>query len=346
MSFEEDPCNIDAEASVTEKFRASVTKFTFSTPCQPQVNPAATTVDSSELPTLRRSSRVKAVTSRKLEIKRDVDALISTSPAKRKRKAPDASLSKNSIKKHKRGYAPPETYAHLSPLTDCLAYGLDVVFCGINPGRMSAQRGHHFAHPSNHFWKCLHQSGFTSRLLPPSEDSSLPTTFKIGLTDLVDRPSKEASELSSSERASSVPVLLSKLALHRPRFLCLVGISNWEIVEEALLQMSTGPSKASVPPKASKTSKTSRASQASPKNNIGLQPFKLCYSAIAGPASDNSANISETLIFVVPSTSGLVVQYQLPAKVKLFAQLKSLVDQPPSELDTSEMKRITVPHDP
>lgn len=338
MSFEED-CN-DGEASATKKFRESVTKFTFSTPCQPQLDPAVVTAHSSELPTLRRSSRVAAVvTSRKPEIKYDADALSSTSPGKGKRKAPNASLSKNTAKKLKRGYAPPEAYAHLSPLTDCLAYGLDVVFCGINPGYMSAQRGHHFAHPSNHFWKCLHQSGFTPRLLPPSEDSSLPETFNIGLTDLVDRPSTEASELSCSERVSSVPILLSKLALHRPRFLCLVGISNWEILHKALLQMTgtTGPSKASGSTGASKASRTST-------KNIGLQPFKLCYSTTAGPVNDTSANISETLLFVVPSTSGLVTQYQLPAKIKFFAQLKSLVDQPPSELDTSEMKRIAVPH--
>lgn len=337
MSYEED--RNDGEASVTDKFRESVSKFTFSTACQPQLGPAVATVHSSELPTLRHSSRVTAVaTSRKLEIKCDVDTLSSRSPGKGKRKAPNASLSKNAAKKLKRGYAPPEAYAHLSPLTDYLVYGLDVVFCGINPGCMSAQRGHHFAHPSNHFWKCLHQSGFTPRLLPPSEDSSLPKTFNIGLTDLVDRPSTEASELSSSERASSVPILLSKLALHRPRFLCLVGISNWEILQKALLQMTTGPYKASGSPVASK------ASRALAKN-VGLQPFKLCYSTIAGPVSDTSAKISETLLFVVPSTSGLVTQYQLPAKVKLFAQLKSLVDQSPSELDTSEMKCIAVPHD-
>lgn len=333
MSFEEDPN--DGDASVTEKFRESISKFTLiSTPCQPQLNSAVATVHSSEL---RRSFRVAAaVKSRKPEVKCHVDALNNpTSPGKGKRKASNASLSKNAAKKLKRGYAPPEAYAHLSPLTDYLAYGLDVVFCGINPGYMSAKRGHHFAHPSNHFWKCLHQSGFTPRLLPPSEDSSLPKTFNIGLTDLVDRPSSEASELSCSERVSSVPILLGKLALHRPRFLCLVGISNWEILQKALLQMTTGPSKASG---SSGASKASRASE----KNVGLQPFKLCYPAIADPVSDTSSNISETLLFVVPSTSGLVTQYQLPAKIKLFAQLKSLVDQSQSELDTSEMKCIAV----
>ncbi|KAG2058274.1 DNA glycosylase [Suillus hirtellus] len=332
MSFEED-CN-DGDVSVTKKFRESISKFTsISTPCQPQLDSAVATVHSSEL---RRSFRVAtAVKSRKPEVKCHVDALSSTSPGKGKRKAPNASLSKNTAKKLKRGYAPPEAYAHLSPLTDYLAYGLDVVFCGINPGYMSAKRGHHFAHPSNHFWKCLHQSGFTPRLLPPSEDSSLPQKFNIGLTDLVDRPSSEASELSCSERISSVPILLSKLALHRPRFLCLVGISNWEILQKALLQMTTGPFKASGSPGASKASRAS-------EKNVGLQPFKLCYPTFADPVSDISSNISETLLFVVPSTSGLVTQYQLPAKIKLFAQLKSLVGQSQSELDTSEMKCIAV----
>lgn len=126
MSFEED--RNDGEASVTDKFRESVSKFTFSTPCQPQLVPAVAEVHSSELPILRRSSRVSAVvTSRKREIKCDVDTLSPTPPGKHKRKAPNASLSKNAAKKLKRGYAPPEAYAHLSPLTDCLAYGLDGV---------------------------------------------------------------------------------------------------------------------------------------------------------------------------------------------------------------------------
>lgn len=124
MSFEED--RNDGDASVTEKFRESISKFTLiSTPCQPQLDSAVATVHSSEL---RRSFRVAAaVKSRKPEVKCHVDALSSTSPGKGKRKAPNASLSKNAAKKLKRGYAPPEAYAHLSPLTDYLAYGLDGV---------------------------------------------------------------------------------------------------------------------------------------------------------------------------------------------------------------------------
>jgi double-stranded uracil-DNA glycosylase len=46
---------------------------------------------------------------------------------------------------------------------------LRVLFCGINPGLVSAATGHHFARPGNRFWPALHAGGFTPRLLAPSE---------------------------------------------------------------------------------------------------------------------------------------------------------------------------------
>ena len=48
---------------------------------------------------------------------------------------------------------------------DVLAPGLRVVFCGINPGRVSAAAAAHFANPRNDFWRFLHDAGFTPRLL-------------------------------------------------------------------------------------------------------------------------------------------------------------------------------------
>ncbi|KAF5380177.1 hypothetical protein D9615_006216 [Tricholomella constricta] len=94
-------------------------------------------------------------------------------------------------RKQARGYAGPETYAHLRVLQDVLTEGLDVIFCGINPGQKSAEIGHHFGHPNNHFWPCLYESGFTSTRLPPEEDHTLPERFALGLTNLVNRPTAE-----------------------------------------------------------------------------------------------------------------------------------------------------------
>ena len=50
---------------------------------------------------------------------------------------------------------------------------LRVLFCGINPGLVSAATGHHFARPGNRFWPALHGAGFTPRRLLPAEQGEL-----------------------------------------------------------------------------------------------------------------------------------------------------------------------------
>ncbi len=81
---------------------------------------------------------------------------------------------------------------------DIIALYLKVLFCGINPGLYSAYSGYHFGRPGNRFWKVLYLSGFTKRLLHPSEQKEL-LSLGYGITNLVDRPSIMASELSVSE---------------------------------------------------------------------------------------------------------------------------------------------------
>lgn len=50
-----------------------------------------------------------------------------------------------------------------------------------SPGQQSAEIGHHYGNPNNHFWGCLHESGLTNRRLDPREDATLPRDFSIGL---------------------------------------------------------------------------------------------------------------------------------------------------------------------
>src|SRR5215212_4541815 len=66
---------------------------------------------------------------------------------------------------------------------DLIAPGLRVLFCGINPGLYSAATGHHFARPGNRFWPALHASGFTPRLLHPSEEREL-LALGYGITNV------------------------------------------------------------------------------------------------------------------------------------------------------------------
>ena len=60
-----------------------------------------------------------------------------------------------------------------SAVPDVLGPNLRVVFCGINPGRVSAAAQAHFANPRNDFWRLLHAAGFTSRLYEPNEQFEL-----------------------------------------------------------------------------------------------------------------------------------------------------------------------------
>ncbi|HET7560699.1 MAG TPA: mismatch-specific DNA-glycosylase [Limnochordia bacterium] len=107
-------------------------------------------------------------------------------------------------------------------LTDILAPGLDVVFVGLNPGRRSAAASHHFAGPGNHFWRLLFEAGFTPVRLAPVDDTRL-LEWQIGLTNIVDRPSRGEADLSQAELAAGGEALRRKLAPLAPRVVALLG---------------------------------------------------------------------------------------------------------------------------
>ena len=48
---------------------------------------------------------------------------------------------------------PSGSVSDASAVPDVLAPGLEIVFCGINPGRRSSAAGAHFANPRNDFWR-------------------------------------------------------------------------------------------------------------------------------------------------------------------------------------------------
>ena len=91
---------------------------------------------------------------------------------------------------------------------------------------ISAERGHHFARPGNRFWPALYGAGFTPRLLAPDEDGLLPQ-FGLGVTNLVDRPTRAASQLSAEELRAGAAALERLVAAYRPRMLAVVGIGAW-----------------------------------------------------------------------------------------------------------------------
>jgi TDG/mug DNA glycosylase family protein len=109
---------------------------------------------------------------------------------------------------------------------DVVADGLHVLFCGINPGLMTAATGHHFARPGNRFWPVLHRSGFTPRLLKPSEQDEL-LSYGLGITNVVARPTARAEDLTPEEYREGGRLLALKVARLRPRWLAVVGVTAY-----------------------------------------------------------------------------------------------------------------------
>ncbi|HEX9520075.1 MAG TPA: G/U mismatch-specific DNA glycosylase [Streptosporangiaceae bacterium] len=111
-------------------------------------------------------------------------------------------------------------------IADVAGPGLSVLFCGINPGLYSAATGYHFARPGNRFWPSLHESGFTDRLLRPSEQEQL-LGYGLGITNIVARSTARADELSRAELVAGGKLLAAKVTRLRPRWLAVVGVTAY-----------------------------------------------------------------------------------------------------------------------
>jgi double-stranded uracil-DNA glycosylase len=109
---------------------------------------------------------------------------------------------------------------------DLLRPNLDVLFCGINPGRYSAAVGHHFAGPGNLFWPTLFAAGFTPRRFTPFEDAAL-LPLGFGITNFVSRASAAAAELDPEEIRAGVRILTRKVHTLSPRFVAFLGLQAY-----------------------------------------------------------------------------------------------------------------------
>jgi mismatch-specific thymine-DNA glycosylase len=165
---------------------------------------------------------------------------------------------------------------------DNLDSDLKVMFIGINPGLMSAAKGHHYAGPTNHFWPCLSESGLVDCKVTYMDDTTLPERYRLGFTNLTARTTRRQSDLSVAEQSEGIPVLRHKLETLRPRVACFVGKGIYEIYSEEKCKV------------------------------MGLQS-----QSHSVPWEDGSG---ETVMFVMPSTSGIVSAYQRPDRIKYMDQ--------------------------
>lgn len=116
-------------------------------------------------------------------------------------------------------------------IPDVVAANLRVLFCGINPGLYSAATGHNFARPGNRFWPTLHRAGFTDLQLPPWEERQL-LDYGLGITNLVERATAAADELSPDELIEGRSRLLAKVKRYAPRCVAVLGITAYRTAFE------------------------------------------------------------------------------------------------------------------
>jgi len=196
---------------------------------------------------------------------------------------------------------------------DHLRPGLKLVIVGINPGLRSGATGHHYAYAGNHFWPLLYASGLIPEPLTFAEDARV-LEYGIGLTNLCDRTSREANELSREEMAEGAASLRAKLELHTPQIVCFNGMGIYEAFVSQLRTHDPSRDGIGAMNRATTRGDATRRVRITP----GLQPETL----------------GDTLMYVVPSSSGRTAAYPRQAKLAYYEKLRELLESLPAAVHT------------
>ena len=117
----------------------------------------------------------------------------------------------------------------LPPLRDRIRRPVRVLLVGINPGVRSSQVGHHFAGPSNRFWKLLYESRLVTEPIGFADDRRL-HEWGLGITNLIPRPTPGIDTLRPEEYIAGARVLRKKIRRVKPEVVAFVGVTLFRSV--------------------------------------------------------------------------------------------------------------------
>lgn len=120
------------------------------------------------------------------------------------------------------------------PVPDLVGPGLRLLIVGINPGLWTAATQTHFAHPGNRFYPALRLAGIVDRDLDRSggmteADREYLRSRGLGITNLVNRATARADELSPAELRAGARRLREFVARHRPAVVAVAGVTAYRV---------------------------------------------------------------------------------------------------------------------
>ena len=118
------------------------------------------------------------------------------------------------------------------PVPDLVGPGLRLLFVGINPGLWTAATQTHFAHPGNRFYPALRLAGILDRDMDRAAgmteaDRRYLVARGLGITNLVNRATARADELSPAELRAGYVRLTELVHQHRPKVVAVAGITAY-----------------------------------------------------------------------------------------------------------------------
>ena len=113
---------------------------------------------------------------------------------------------------------------------DLVGLDLKLLFVGINPGLWTAATQTHFAHPGNRFYPALKLAGIIDRDLDRAEgmtdaDRAYLLSRGIGISNLVNRATSQADELTAAELREGTGRLERLVNLWQPEVVAVAGVT-------------------------------------------------------------------------------------------------------------------------
>lgn len=112
-------------------------------------------------------------------------------------------------------------------LPDTVGPHMRLLVCGLNPSLYSADVGVGYGRPGNRFWPAAVAAGLVTRAFDPFHAIR---GHGIGMTDLVKRPTRRASELSTEEYRQGLDRVERLIRWLQPDAVCFVGLAGWRAV--------------------------------------------------------------------------------------------------------------------